>query len=203
MDDEKVRCADCGFLCTRNESTKEIREVEQESRETGIGSISGINDVSFEMDLEVRCFAVAFNLPAELESAEGDRRARQVIYKERPCGSFTKWRPGFTPKEHANMTIVDEIRKAESEQRERDRTWQEDRRREDLEWREKQEVKAEARWAKEHHTQRSQLIIVGIVGTVVLALAQIVGSLIQAGIWLPQSKEPPVINIHLPASDKK
>jgi hypothetical protein len=112
------------------------------------------------------------------------------------------WSQGYSPKEHDVMVHEELLRRAQQEREEkdreyRDRQFREERehrdrqrdmdlqhRREDLE-RERQRDQAEAgrfRW---------QLIVVGVIGTVVLAVAQIVGSLIQAGCFSPGQPQVP------------
>jgi hypothetical protein len=91
----------------------------------------------------------------------------RVIQAERPCDAFTQWHQGFSPKEHSEMQLTEELRKWEQEQRQRDRQWQEDRRKEDLEWQARQAKETEYRWNKEHKLQRRQLVVVGIVGTLI------------------------------------
>jgi flagellar motility protein MotE (MotC chaperone) len=192
----KVKCAECGFLSMRGEKT--LEEVELRFR-SGVGS----------PDLEPLCFVLAFNLGDELRNAKNalppsnspttgarteksmkdDRDANLgVITKDRPCLSFVKWVQGFSPKEHKEMVFHIELQKMQQEQREKDIAREEQRlrdaerqRKEDLEWRAEQDRKTEERWRSENKLQKYSLIIIGIIGTVILAGAQIVGSLIQVG----------------------
>jgi hypothetical protein len=50
-----------------------------------------------------------------------------------------------------------------------------------LKWQALQEEKADKRWQKEHGLQRFSLLVVGILGTVILAASQIIAALIQTG----------------------
>jgi len=83
------------------------------------------------------------------------------------------------------MEIIREQQKLNQAQRENDRAWQEDRRREDrqnrkedLEWQAQRATLGQKQWAREHRLQKHQLLIVGIVGTIVLAVTQIVAALL-------------------------
>jgi len=92
--------------------------------------------------------------------------------------------------------LHDDQRKADlvrqQEQREKDITRQQQRlrdaerqRKEDLEWQAEQNRKTEERWRSETKSQQYSLIVIGIIGAIIIAVAQVVGSLIQAG-WFKE-----------------
>lgn len=189
---DAVRCRDCGLLCSRDKYTGMLGEVSEEERASGAFRDSG----------DPICLALQANLADEAAALKRGRKnlnTLDVITLDRHCGEFFAWKPGFTPKEHKEMLFQLELKKMQDEQRAKDlareeqRIREEERRhREDLAWREKQaaaedlrraeqERKTEERWRSENALQKYSLIIVGILGTIILAAAQIIGSLIQAG----------------------
>ena len=150
-----------------------------------------------------------------------------IINKERECDGFSEWIQGTSPKEHqvTSMLVAEKRRQEErheadmrrieesrlrDQQREEHRVKEEERRRnEDLAWRSEQDRLTNERWAQEQKEaaarwkddswwQKIQLLIVGVIATIILTIAQIVGSLIQAGILFPQEKEKQVINVNIP-----
>jgi len=46
-----------------------------------------------------------------------------VVNRERSCGFFCKWHPGFSPKEHKQMIFDIEALRLELKQKQKDRTW--------------------------------------------------------------------------------
>ena len=97
-----VRCADCGYLARwfqRDDGTfAEIPEPQRHS------------DPPRGLSGRIVCFARAFDLPGEAKNRQpglpdGEYRPTGIaaaIRQERVCGSFTKWRQGFSPREHAD-----------------------------------------------------------------------------------------------------
>jgi hypothetical protein len=175
-----VRCADCGFLCVRS-NDNELVEVPDFIRQDW--ESDGLRFWQRHHNTPI-CFARV--MPVNERQETGSKAFVQRVCKGRECPKFAPWQQGSTPKEHQEMLSIESQRAWEQERRERDRAWQEEqrkedqqRRRQDLEWQSRQEKSAEDRWQKEHRFQRKQLLIVGIVGTVVLAIAQIVAALIQ------------------------
>ena len=186
-----VRCADCGLLCYKNQATRTFEHVDAEARKTAQFPTYKLGGGNIRFRYDPYCLVLACDLAKELKArtppsdAGGNFQSPieavlEVIGEQRECSSWVKWRPGFSPKEHMEMQLLDEQRKWEQEQRERDRRWQEEMRKEDLKWKVDQEKLAEARWIKEHRLQRHQLVIVGIVGTLILAIAQIVSAILSA-----------------------
>lgn len=72
--------------------------------------------------------------------------------------------------------IEDRHQKETREANERQIRWQ-------TEWAERCRKEDDDRWKKEYWFQRWSFVLVGVIGTIILATAQIVGSLIQAGYW--------------------
>lgn len=106
-----VKCTDCGFLGVRNCETREIVEVEANSRRNGgiAGFLVGQNQVKQVYEPYLICFRRAW--PLRDEQLPPDRGLDKtlsdsvlaVIQKPRECSSFTKWEQGYTPREHWEM----------------------------------------------------------------------------------------------------
>jgi hypothetical protein len=154
------RCLDCGFLSKRADDGRLLEITEGTRKEWKLNVLSV--PIPFCAKLVVDFGGVGE--PAAMS------RVHAAVNKERECDKFTEWMPGFTPKEHAEMVHDEFLLKMQKDQHESD-----------LKWRAEQERKTQERWQSENRLQKYSLIIIGIVGTVVLAAAQIVGSLIQAG----------------------
>ena len=197
-----VSCAKCGFLTYKDHSTKMLKEASLEARKTGHFPADG------PIVPSPRCFVLTFDLPLEVSeiakhtSDDGKKGATiflKVIQEERSCPTFCQWHQGSSPKEHKEMLVHIEMQKMQEEQRKADILRQqeqrdrdiareqqrtrdvEQQRKEDLESRAEQDRKTEERWKSENRSPTYALIIIGIIGTIVLAAAQIVGSLIQVG----------------------
>ena len=101
----KVRCRDCGFLAVRSHKTLALAEVDEIMRELWRPMVSP-NDKVLE-GMPALCAVQAFDLIAECgpdPRAQGTKVASlPVINKMRDCDKFTKWMPGFDPKEHKEM----------------------------------------------------------------------------------------------------
>lgn len=173
-----VRCADCGYLAMRIPQTRKILEMEMAFRETGrFPEKFGSLPVCFVGEIE-------FPTTPWIEMAK----------EERICEQFCQHISGISPEGHRDMQFglelskLDERRRKDDQDREdrrrkEDLAWQEKVRKEDREWKAEQERKAEMRWDKEHGLQKWQLLIVGILGTLVIAAATIIGAMIQAGFF--------------------
>lgn len=116
-----AKCAECGFLASRNKSSRLLEETEQETRESG--SFSEIYEPPI-------CFKRVENLWASGGVKFADtakytpEKILSIIQMERDCLSFTKWYQGFTPKEHQEMVDREARLKWQEEREEADRKWQ-------------------------------------------------------------------------------
>jgi len=184
-----VKCSECGFLAVRRKDTIELEEVEFESRQSG--------DMRPRYHYVPICFTLVANFGEEVEKLEkspeyatrcdehGDAIWPQwydlvggALVKERECPSFTRWHQGFTPKEHQEMLDRQWLLDFQAKREQEDRDWREHERIEDLEWREKQEQKAEGR-------HRTDLIIIGIVATLLICAVTIIAAFIERGSLFP------------------
>jgi len=109
-----VKCAECGFLASRNLETRILEETEQITRDTGY---------VLDMYQPPICFV-------RVNDFRDD-----AIQKERICEQFTKWRQGSTPKEHQKMIDREARLKWQSEREDADKRWRDDQRRQDKKWR--------------------------------------------------------------------
>lgn len=90
-------------------------------------------------------------------------RALVVIDTERSCPYFETWIPGKTPKEHEEMTIVEQVKAEYAQQRQEER-----------QWRQQIEALAETRHQEQRHDNRWMLIL----SLSVALVAAIIGGLI-------------------------
>lgn len=126
-----VKCAECGFLATRNSTTRELEEAEETFREKGtspliIGQLQGRPTTRHE-SLPL-CFVKAHNLLDEFKQFAGKgnpdyKSVHFVIHEERECEAFTEWQQGFTPREHKDMLDQQKWRDWQEERRRNDRKW--------------------------------------------------------------------------------
>ncbi len=174
-----VKCSECGFLSAKNMTTRNLEEVEGEFRRSGNspnGIMSG-KEIDYPRHKEYPiCFVQKYDLIDSFERISGQKPARflTIINKERECELFTKWQQGFTPKDHREMMDRDKMLKWQTEREEVDRKWREDQRKDDLLWRADQEQKASRR-------HRWDLIIIGIVATLLICGATIAAAFIARG----------------------
>lgn len=188
---ETTCCAKCGYLSLRDVSNRELVEAERDYREKlqlpPLGPGKGREDVPL-------CFLAAFDFRAaikDLETREREATLRVAVLSEHrePCQSFFPWRQGFTPKEHAEMNLLERQRAAEQSRREQEHQWQQERDRADRTWREAQAQQARD-WRAEDEAQEREdrkherrwkwieLIVMGGIVTLVSVVAQIVTALI-------------------------
>lgn len=173
---EKVRCADCGFLAVRDKETRQLVETEIEMRQTWVIPKRPNEPVALPVyERDPLCFAQAADIGAEIHKIPGrdtawTRVILSIIVQPRECAAFTKWRHGFTPREHQEMLIQDDLRKQSEEQRQRDLKFQQEQRKADRDWQEKQ-ARANREWQENWNRKNAYrawiLAIVGVVGGIV------------------------------------
>jgi hypothetical protein len=101
------------------------------------------------------CFVDAFNLGKEIiEPPIKKQEVAGIIHKERDCPRFTAWKRGHSPREHLEMIESIEVARLHNEQREKERTWQEEQRKRDEEREER--LKASERAWQEEQRRRDQ-----------------------------------------------
>jgi hypothetical protein len=132
-----ARCSECGFIAARVWETGEFREIDDKRRDSGELK-SGFGN----FDPIPICFVNCFNIKEEVEvlrkvahdeptqNSIGEwiephwaNHVKQVLNKDRVCGSFIKWQWGFTPKEHREMMDRQFLMEMEEKRRKSDRKW--------------------------------------------------------------------------------
>lgn len=132
-----VKCSECGFLAVRNMETRNLEEIEFESRQSGI--IKTQRYVYIPV-----CFVVIANFAEEINNLKQLPKYEEkkdaiggvlwphysdfiieTLKKERECKSFTKWHQGSTPKEHQEMIDRESMLKWQAEREEADKKWRE------------------------------------------------------------------------------
>ena len=105
-----VKCSECGFLASRNVQTRRLEETELEIRSEGALSIAWNTEKPFDKYEPPICFMQAPDFKAIPYSTDvtynRDKVSKEVydeIQRDRECEFFTKWRQGFTPREHREM----------------------------------------------------------------------------------------------------
>lgn len=145
------------------------------------------NNMGAVYELVPHCYAMACQLSAEKSPEDTPKAFLSVITKERDCDKFQPWQVGVSPKELKEMLHAQQLRE-----------WQEKVRREEMDWREQQRKEDDARheqWRKEdlewklreeresRRQFRWNLIVMGLIVTLFMAAVQVLGSLIQSGVW--------------------
>lgn len=167
------QCSDCGFLERKVRYLGEgprHNEVSQNERDTG--DVAGRYNGD-DLDGIVGCLRAVVDLRAEVEaactSAGADGEATRaaialpVLNKPRACGKWTKYKPGFSPKEH-----LEEVRMLELEAHRRD--WESSQETERRQWIKQREDANAAREERENTLIR-RLTYVGILLGVISLMA--------------------------------
>ena len=115
-----VKCSECGFLAVRTRTSRELREAEGEYRKRGLRiAISEHIPICFAQVRDFREEIIKEKGASNLDSVDVIPFVSQEIY----CNSFTKWKQGFTPKEHREMLDREEWRDWQEKQRKWDKQW--------------------------------------------------------------------------------
>lgn len=110
-----VKCADCGLLGVYSAGRETIHEVNELARSNG--NIAGSPPLV--------CAALKYPLQSEFEKARQLNESKQrltlsqatldVLNKPRECSAFCEWNVGFTPKEHKEMQMQNQLEAMRSE----------------------------------------------------------------------------------------
>jgi hypothetical protein len=169
-----VKCSDCGLLALVPNVRFDLIEADPKFRETGYTGWREIGG-TYEwfpicavdsFDLEAECEQLHSSMPGFLES----EAVKAIIQKERPCGLMTRWRKGFSPKEHRELLDI-----------QMDRDWREQRFREGRVWRDEQ-ARLDREWrteeAKDRRKANRYLLCGVIVAAIMPIMAIILGNLL-------------------------
>ena len=185
-----VKCTDCGLLAVRNTKTRELEETESEFRERHKIPASEVHR-NFQRHLEMPLCLAGVNLldDSKAKMPKNNPGWQQVItamQRERLCEYWTKWRIGFTPKEHIEM--IDRKMMLEYQERREDA---------DRKFRKDIEDKAEERHKVQMQTLRSglrwEIIVFGLIVTLVLVISQVASAFIERGSFLGQGPQRPIV----------
>ncbi len=129
------RCVECGYLAFRKQGSRDLVEAEDAYRRSETrGSWLQGNHVFFPDPI---CFARAVHLEREINNCRGwspDEAHAGVVAEERTCSAYTPWQQGFSPKEHREMLVAQQMLEAQREQQQLDREWREHQAAEDRAW---------------------------------------------------------------------
>jgi len=121
-----VKCADCGFLASRDIETRYLEETEQEIRQEGCPVLM-VDTVKIGSKFEPPiCFMRSPDYRVVPFGQIYDHKpVKAEIQRERNCNLFTPWQQGFTPKEHREMLDREKMLKWQAEREDADRAWRE------------------------------------------------------------------------------
>ena len=188
-----TRCADCGLLGMRAMFSREIVEAEFAYRNDGkiVRVVTGQTPHPAYEDYPL-CLARKRDFRKDSKGECAPDKMLAVIQEEWNCLEFTEWNQGFTPKEHIEMGILELSRKQHREDEERHVRRQEESEKRHQDWQEKEQKwrREEAersenalRQANRHHLVN--LIVFGILITIVASVAQIFAALVERGVIFP------------------
>lgn len=123
-----MKCKDCGYLSVRSALDSLVYPASEDARKYGMtrchydNSLEGFGGGPLIVGSDKLICYVGH--PAFSEDMESLKIAEKVISKERTCPRFVHWIHGKTPKEHEDMTIVEQVKAEYSQQRQEEREWQ-------------------------------------------------------------------------------
>ena len=118
---EKVKCATCGYLGSRNSVSRHLEETDYTTRESGIIPLYFREDKIYHpthtppfcsrhvIDLEYEAGIKNQTLDISIIT----KKILPVMQKERDCKSWIKWMEGFTPQEHRQMEFEEKVRRSD------------------------------------------------------------------------------------------
>jgi hypothetical protein len=165
------RCRDCGYLAARQNSAApvlvEVGFADRENWSRGFVVIAPGPPIRDTFAAAPVCFVMARKFEEELKGEQSRSNVNELLKEEWNCPSFTPWNQGFSPKEHKEMMMTEQIQRLQNEQRESDRRWQQEQKARELAWQEEQREK-DRRWQEEQnrkgaHRQFWNVIIGGAI----------------------------------------
>lgn len=105
----QARCHNCGFLAVWRTKDQELEEAPEFYRKNGELEVLGADRTTAP-----KCFIRKADLQKEVLSDPDSiltygEAVKKCIQKDRACEAFTLWRQGFTPKEHRQMLLTEEM----------------------------------------------------------------------------------------------
>jgi hypothetical protein len=98
-----VQCKSCGYIGVRARFTGLTYEADDRVRK------QGVQFVASEPPCAARVFCYANEREFDAPKVGGEADVLKAIGLELECPSFTKWQRGKTPKEHADMALLDQV----------------------------------------------------------------------------------------------
>ncbi len=98
----KHKCADCGFLATRNKETSNLDGMERNYRNTGKSPQKVGFAPAYDIYEPPICLMQVRDLWSEIGASKPEN-IRSVVQDDRDCDSFLAWKQGATPQEHRDM----------------------------------------------------------------------------------------------------
>lgn len=135
---EEVRCADCGFLGLRNGKTGALNEADERFRKEAF--FRGSPPTHDNLPICSKS-VVDFRDETNPGNQDGICQALRKDRSESCNNKFMTWRKGFTPKDHHEMQLAQELQLFQIEQRERERDWQQRQEATNRDWQIEQEQK--------------------------------------------------------------
>lgn len=169
-----VRCVDCGFLGLRNHDTGTLDEADERFRTEAF--FRGSPQIHDSLPI---CTKAVVNFRDEANPSDRPSIV-QSLKKDRSCAEWTRWRIGFTPKEHQEMLNQQLLLNFQEKQRQDDRRFQAERKDADQKFQEGQQA-ALLHWQKgQNKLVRNTTIIAAAFGAIVgglIAIIQVVAQL--------------------------
>ena len=192
----KVQCSKCGYLAIRENQSRNLVEVESGMRESWVHppATAGTSFKKYD-DSKPICFSQKIDFQEKLGSSASRDRIDDLVKTPIECDSYVPWKQGFSPKEHAEMELLNEQRKWQAKRDDDDRKWRAEREeierresdqrsKEDRDWRAEQ-YKLEKNWREsQKRIFWISLVVTGVIGVLLTCAATIAGSMIEAGHWL-------------------
>lgn len=180
-----VSCSRCGYLAVRHRVTRQLLEAEIDVREQGYLLTESPATGGTVFERYPVCFANAVNFLTVLGRTPNQERVRGEVRQVRSCEKYTEWSPGLSPKEHWEMIQEADRLKWQTEREEADRKWREHQSRLDHEWRQQEAERSQQAISQAHKHHIINLIVMGLLVTVVGAAAQLLAAMIERGLIAP------------------
>jgi hypothetical protein len=119
-----VKCVECGYIEVRDRDSYEVHEVPEFTRATGQykGRSGNLTNARLLCAKASPAF-LPVEMPAIIHSGTPhgkDHPNVKMLNECRDCGSFMKWIPGKSPKEHEAMSLLERVESLNAKARQED-----------------------------------------------------------------------------------
>lgn len=121
---EKVQCKTCGFLTLRHFKTSEMIEAIPLWREQGAYGGHDLHTRPAQWVCYLNSPAFPPRPPKGASHETDETCSAREIQTPINCDEWRAYRPGKNPKEHEDMTILEQVRSEQSQSRVEDMRWQ-------------------------------------------------------------------------------